>query len=248
MVTDPVQVVGDALESSRSTRLAAVGGDEVANSHQLGAVVCDQGTARVTSANGLAVDGAGADDVVANAAVGPAALFVVDDLEIDALQPVGQWAAVVGATPSASDGPPFVVVVVTVVVAGELHLVHHVPEVDVGDADQGDISVGMLDEVAVADGVGELGVGAPGGTEVNDHGSGISDAVLGSQDPVVGDDGATAPPASAEAKTHSVGSLALGGGVSVGDTTLNLGGLGQVLHEDLLVEGGGRSHGQSQDS
>jgi len=59
----------------------------------------------------------------------------------------------------------------------------------------------------------------------------------------VADDRATAPPASAEAETHGVGSLSLGGGVAVGDTTLHLGGLGQVLYEDLLVEGGGRSHG-----
>jgi len=101
----------------------------------------------------------------------------------------------------------------------------------------------MLDEVAVSDGVGVLGVGAPGGSEVYDHGGGISNAVLGSQDPGVADDRATAPPASAEAETHGVGSLSLGGGVAVGDTTLHLGGLGQVLHEDLFFEGGGRGHG-----
>jgi len=59
VVADPVQVVGDALESSGSTRLAAVGGDEVADSHQLVAVVCDQRSTGVSSADGLAIDGVG---------------------------------------------------------------------------------------------------------------------------------------------------------------------------------------------
>jgi len=56
-------MVGDALESSRSTRLATGGGSKVGDSHKLGAVMGDQRATGITTAGGLAVGGPHADDV-----------------------------------------------------------------------------------------------------------------------------------------------------------------------------------------
>jgi len=212
----------------------------------------DQGSTRVAGAGGLAAGGGHTEDAIGLVTIGAGALGVADDLQVDALHPVGLGAGG-GQTPSAGDGPPVVVHVVAIVEAGQLHLVDHVPEVHVGGADQGDVvavlvgPVVVLDEVAAADGVGELGVGAPGGSVVDGHLTGVVGAVGSSEHPIVGDDGATAPPAAvaAEAKTHRVGSLALGGRISVHNAAINLGVLGQILGVDLLDNLGGDG-GQSQ--
>jgi len=75
------------------------------------------------------------------------------------------------------------------------------------------------------------------------------------QHPGVVDDGSTAPPAAAgagEAESHLVGELAGGGGLAVGDATLDRGHRGQVTGVDghLLGQqtGGGGGQGQSEDN
>jgi len=105
----------------------------------------------------------------------------------------------------------------------------------------------VRDEVSASNPVGVLGVGAPGGSEVDGHGI-TTDAMGSSEDPLVGDDGATAPPASAESQTHGVGSLALLRRIAVGDATLHTGHLGDILGADDGLEGRGGGHGQSQNS
>jgi len=255
VVADPVQVSGDAAEDGGSTRLAASGGSEGGHSDQAVAVVCNQGATRVASAGGLASVSVDADHVVVERP-GAAAITLGNDLDIDGLEPVGQWAAIVGAAPSGGHGPPSGVVLVAVVVAGQLNLVDQAPEVDVRGTDQGDVVVQVaavvvvvLDDVATAHPVGVLGLGADAGSVVDGHSTGSVGAVSGGQDPGVADDRATAPPVSvaAEEQTHDVGHLALVGWVAVGDATLNVldGRRGQLLG------GSGHSsscgHGQGQE-
>jgi len=219
--------------------------------------VCNQGATRVASAGGLASVSVDADHVVVERP-GAAAITLGNDLDIDGLEPVGQWAAIVGAAPSGGHGPPSGVVLVAVVVAGQLNLVDQAPEVDVRGTDQGDVVVQVaavvvvvLDEVSASNPVGVLGLVAQTGSVVDGHSTGSVGAVGGGQDPGVSDDRATAPPVSiaAEQQTHDVGNLALVGWVAVGNATLDL----DILHrggDQLLLwgrNGCGCGHGQSQE-
>jgi len=115
----------------------------------------------------------------------------------------------------------------------------------------------MIIIFSAAHGVGVLGLEAPQGTVVDGHRVGTVGAVGGGHHPGVADDRATAPPATAaaaEAQTHDVGHLALGGGIAVGDTALN--GTGSGSHDGilqghrlrLLGKGGSRGNGHGQDS
>jgi len=162
VVADPVQVSGDSGEASGPAGGASLTAAEGHDAHDAVALVQDQRTAGVAAAGGLAAVGVDADGVVRDvvATVVVAAVVVVQDLDVHAVQVVGQAAVVVGPTPAGGHCPPAGEAVVAIVVAGQLHLVDQAPEVHVGDADQGDVvvqvvvPVGVLDHVAAAHPVG----------------------------------------------------------------------------------------------
>lgn len=214
-------------------------------------VVCNQGATGVTSAHGLSVGVTGAHVGTGNRAVGLLALAVADDLDIDALQPVGQ-VSVVHTTPSASDAPGVLVAVVLLVHAWQRDLVDQSVEVDMGSADQTNVSaalgrpVGVANEVVATDGLPVGTVPAPVGSVVDLHVV-SGQAMGGSQDPVVGNDGTstngtTVASIGTDEQAHNVGSLALGSWVAVDNATL--GSLGQEAGAVQTGRGGGHQ-GQS---
>ncbi|EDW72953.1 uncharacterized protein Dwil_GK16900 [Drosophila willistoni] len=196
--------------------------------------------------------GGDAQNTLGLRAIGLRALGVANDLQINTFHPVGLVSRG-GQAPAAGNSPSVVVHVVAIVEAGQLNLVNIRPEVDMGGTDQGDIiailigPVRVLDEVAAADSVGELGILLPGGTVEDGHSASAVCAMGSSQNPIVGNDGTTAPPSVMEVQTDGVGCLALVGWVAVDNATIDLVVGGHILGMDLLGHNGASGYcGQSQ--
>jgi len=253
VVADPSQVVGDAGAAGGAA--VAVSRAEGDHTHETGVVVGNHGAAGVAAAGSFAVGVAGAQVGAGYRSVRLLALAVADNLDVHALQPIGQ-VSIVHATPSALNDPGVLVAFVLLVHAWQGNLVDQAGELHAGSADQTNVSaatagpVGVADEVVAADGLPVGTVPAPVGTVVNLDVVG-GQAMSGGQDPVVGNDGTSTNSTAVaaivqEEQTHDVGSLALGRWVAVHDATLGTLGEGHLAQQAGAVEAGRGARHQGQ--
>lgn len=110
----------------------------------------------------------------------------------------------------------------------------------------------MDDDVGAGDGVSNLGRGTHGGAQVDGHRLDTISAVSSSQHPLVADQGTAAPGAGVgaqlEGKSHLVGELTDGGGLAVGDATLDVANHGHLAGtgDQLSLGEGGGGDGQGE--
>jgi len=252
VLLDPAQVAGDAGKDGRVLLLAASRGSEGGETDLDLVGGQNQRATGVAVAGGHAGGSGHADVRVANGGVvGALALAVGDDLHVGILQVGGHGAGGVGgAAPAGGDDLIVVVGGVAGLLLGQLNVVDGAAVVHVRDADQGDVvpqgaavPVGVDDDLVLGHEVLNLGAGANGAAQVNLDGVNAVSAVGGGQNPLVSDEGATAPGrggSDLQGESHLVGELVGAGILAVGDATTGSvqgaqgrsGGVGQSQSED----------------
>jgi len=162
LLLNPLQVLGDPGEASRSSDLAAVIGDKRGDSDELITLLGDQRTTGVALAGGLAVRSLHTDGVLGGRLRSVVGLTFRhgDHLQVHHSQVLHHIAAIVNGSPAGGLNPTVLIGVIAIIQTGQLDLVDQAVEIHMGSPDQSQIVIesnvmGISDEVLLADRVSE---------------------------------------------------------------------------------------------